>query len=451
MPAKKKKGKGSKLARMNDEERLRYLQHRAELELEAKRRKQELIAVFTKNKLKREQAFARLNTAKINEQWRFILRQIKCKELYDEVDYLWKNFDRTLKAKDAVIHKLYNELEVADLENRRTQETHMDMIDKLIGRLVERLESMRHDYNLAICEKENGEIEELNILSRNVANERKYLETVIFAQAMHTKEILMRTQTRNAINTCSIEHAKEDDISIMRKRVGGHMERLWEQLNNVLREYEFSSADKRKQYEYLKEQDNASRLESLQFVKQQSSLQNMVENLRENYYTLMNERSARIDELTNKNKRSDDSIRKLRQEIRIHQTMDAVQLKRMSVLCITVIKHLESIKEKGSTLLLLVKMCSGLEPTALAVKKYAIHCAETIEETNKPCVTSPYDKMEKFWEQYNYVKAGNIHRKSELDQLTAQNKRLRQTLRNYLITLSRVPLGKQQKKSLVTR
>lgn len=45
---KKKKGKGNKLARMSDEERSRYLQHRAELELEAKRRKQQLIAAFTK-------------------------------------------------------------------------------------------------------------------------------------------------------------------------------------------------------------------------------------------------------------------------------------------------------------------------------------------------------------------------------------------------------------------
>ena len=48
MPPKKKKGKASKLARMSDEERARYLQHRADMELEAKRRKQQLIAAFTK-------------------------------------------------------------------------------------------------------------------------------------------------------------------------------------------------------------------------------------------------------------------------------------------------------------------------------------------------------------------------------------------------------------------
>lgn len=44
----KKKGKGSKLARMSEEERLRYLQHRAAIEEEARRRKEQLIATFMK-------------------------------------------------------------------------------------------------------------------------------------------------------------------------------------------------------------------------------------------------------------------------------------------------------------------------------------------------------------------------------------------------------------------
>lgn len=44
-----KKGKDkNKLARMSEEERIRYLQHRAELEEEAKRRKQQLISTFMK-------------------------------------------------------------------------------------------------------------------------------------------------------------------------------------------------------------------------------------------------------------------------------------------------------------------------------------------------------------------------------------------------------------------
>lgn len=47
---KKKKGSSNKLAKMSDEERARYLQHRAQVEEEAKRRKEELIATFLKVK-----------------------------------------------------------------------------------------------------------------------------------------------------------------------------------------------------------------------------------------------------------------------------------------------------------------------------------------------------------------------------------------------------------------
>lgn len=44
----KKKGATNKLARMSDEERARYLQHRADIEEETRRRKQQLIAIFMK-------------------------------------------------------------------------------------------------------------------------------------------------------------------------------------------------------------------------------------------------------------------------------------------------------------------------------------------------------------------------------------------------------------------
>lgn len=44
----KKKGAANKLARMSEEERARYLQHRADIEEEARRRKQQLIAIFMK-------------------------------------------------------------------------------------------------------------------------------------------------------------------------------------------------------------------------------------------------------------------------------------------------------------------------------------------------------------------------------------------------------------------
>lgn len=50
MAGKKKKSLANKLAKMSDEERARYIQHRAEMEEEARRRKEQLIATFMKVK-----------------------------------------------------------------------------------------------------------------------------------------------------------------------------------------------------------------------------------------------------------------------------------------------------------------------------------------------------------------------------------------------------------------
>lgn len=45
---KKGKGKGNKLAKMSEEERARYLQMRADVEEETRRRKMQLIALYMK-------------------------------------------------------------------------------------------------------------------------------------------------------------------------------------------------------------------------------------------------------------------------------------------------------------------------------------------------------------------------------------------------------------------
>jgi hypothetical protein len=67
--APKKKGKGSKLSRMTEEERARYLQHRAAIEEEARRRKQQLIATFMKVRLCNILVFNSACNINNNTQW----------------------------------------------------------------------------------------------------------------------------------------------------------------------------------------------------------------------------------------------------------------------------------------------------------------------------------------------------------------------------------------------
>jgi len=54
----------------------------------------------------------------------------------------------------------------------------------------------------------------------------------------------------------------------------------------------------------------------------------------------------------------------------------------------------------------------------------------------------PFDKLDKFWEQFNYIKSDNIFMKKEYDKLSFENKQLRNTLRTYLLTISKAPLAR---------
>ncbi|TMW43570.1 hypothetical protein DOY81_011350 [Sarcophaga bullata] len=142
-----KKGKGNKLAKMSEEERARYLQLRADIEEETRRRKMQLISMYMKNKLKREEAFCRLNMAKINQEWRSILRQIKCQEQRQEIIEMAKYCKDMMDHKDNVIRRLLNDLEVAHNQHDTMSQTHMEMVQHFINIQQQRLEFFRENYD----------------------------------------------------------------------------------------------------------------------------------------------------------------------------------------------------------------------------------------------------------------------------------------------------------------
>lgn len=146
MGNKKKGGAAHKLARMSEEERARYLQHRADIEEEARRRKQQLIAIFMKNKLKREDAFSRLNLAKINQEWRTILRNLKCDELKEEIRVLEHYFADALSRKERTIERLLLELDGCEEQYAKMLAAHVRNVNTLIAVHAERADFWRDGY-----------------------------------------------------------------------------------------------------------------------------------------------------------------------------------------------------------------------------------------------------------------------------------------------------------------
>ncbi|XP_060872008.1 dynein regulatory complex subunit 2-like isoform X2 [Metopolophium dirhodum] len=180
--APKKNKKSNKLARMSDEEKLRYLQHRAAIEEETKRRKEQLVATYLKSKLKKEEAFTRLNTAKLNQQWRHNLRQIKCKELKDEMMTMKNRFQILLDCKNDHIDMLLRDLEDAEEQNLKQYGAHAEIVTQFLSIHEKSLEELHaryeHKKQLLLDELKHNFRWMRDIFSRD--DERLDLMSVIF-------------------------------------------------------------------------------------------------------------------------------------------------------------------------------------------------------------------------------------------------------------------------------
>lgn len=108
MPVSRKK-KGRKGPETEEQRQLR-LEIKALREEEARKKKQEQIRAKLEAEIAQESAITRLNSLKIQEQWRKIMRMAKAAELKGDITVLSEGHERLTQQKDAIIARLENTL-----------------------------------------------------------------------------------------------------------------------------------------------------------------------------------------------------------------------------------------------------------------------------------------------------------------------------------------------------
>ncbi|XP_014255856.1 coiled-coil domain-containing protein 65 [Cimex lectularius] len=256
--APKKKGKVNKLARMSEEEKLRYLQHRAAVEEEAKRRKEHIISSYMKNKLKREEAFTRLNTAKINQQWRQTLRQIKNKELHDATETLRQVFEIALKTKNKIIENLITDLDSSIKLHNLAVKTHLIAIDKILGIRMGRMETISLNYSNSHIQKMAQATSERDRLESTFDEDKDKLQTMI-----HWEEVCNNEKNKN-LKKKSLNYKNDIMHQLMSEtrefEIQGklQMKDMKKEVQNVVGEYHKKFAPFKAHYNELLENDKIS-------------------------------------------------------------------------------------------------------------------------------------------------------------------------------------------------
>lgn len=104
----------------------------------------------------------------------------------------------------------------------------------------------------------------------------------------------------------------------------------WDQLHEVLDEYEAMIENKKKQHDYLKEQDDIYQMSMLQYPKEHLHLQNVIQSLKHNNEILSLKRGERIAKLKTNDASLKEILKKIKHEFTTNQAIDISQLKQLT-------------------------------------------------------------------------------------------------------------------------
>ncbi|XP_077288435.1 dynein regulatory complex subunit 2 [Arctopsyche grandis] len=436
--APKKKGKGNKLAKMSDEERMRYLQHLADIEEEARRRKEELIARYMKNKLNKEEVFARINLAKINLNWRLILRRLKIKDMEKEVQIMITTFTWMMDSKNAVISRLMTSLEEAEDQYSRMLQAHMEMISHFLGISGERLKFFHDNFEQqkdALIEQSDNE---LHLIEQSQKEAEYSLQLVIHQQEEKMKDHMGKSSLVKAHLANSTKIMLEEDMNNMVLPKQLQLESIWNDMKSVFTDFVNYHDPKIQQYQLLRQKDALFRKEINQHMEQFLVVTDMIthyqyqlENLTENFqFTTRNTRERR------------DNINMLYTKIKLNiteqQESDKNQLEILSVESYNSIKKLEDMFCKVQKIVQMDLNCRKYEMEGEKVVPWnklelSKHNVQNGLSEDIMGDIEALDMLENFWFKINRVTVHAATLKAECDSLKQENKHLKNCLKNFLM------------------
>ncbi|XP_075581005.1 LOW QUALITY PROTEIN: dynein regulatory complex subunit 2 [Pelecanus crispus] len=445
MPAKRRPRAAAPMAA---EDRLLLLQSQALAEEEAAKTKGEMLTLFLKDKLAKEERNSTLNLHKLGTQWRAVLRETKDEELRQDIEILSQTFARVMDCKDSVIESLATDLEEAEEQHARALRSHLHNIDRLLQLQRCRLMCLEEGYGAQLeALKTEFEAERRTILEQH-EQESHYLRDLALAMEQnYTKndhEATLNFQSaRDDIKNKSLQEKQYS-----RMQLGGKAEVLWEQFQQAMQSYTEATEHQKIAFEVLKQKDEKSAREIEMQAKKLQKLQDSVTATKGRIVAHLRESEEQNRRAWEEKERVLRQLQELKSEMNQARTKAHDSLARLTAQSSAALKALARVVEKAQRVLRLAEMCRRLETEEEKVLPFYLSslaegeqqdAQQILEETPaEPLARAmrDYVGLERFWQRFNKAKLEEQALERERAALSQRNGRLRELLRQYLAGIS---------------
>lgn len=445
---KKGSGKSSKLAKMTEEQRILYLEQQRLAEEEMKKKKEDMLTQFLKDKLAKEEKASKFNLHKLNHQWRNIMREAKSKELKKDIEILSQTFERVVDRKESVIKSLAKDLAEAEEQYAMALRSHLQNVDNLIDLQRQRTEKLSVEYESELeVLKQEFDTERALIIDKQ-QTEMQDLTDIMFAMDQNCNERENEAKSDFQSMRDEIKNKNLEEKHALRVQLETAVENLWTQFQQALKNYNETTEEKKNAFEALKSKDEKS---AKQIEVQMRKLQRISDNIAQ----LKSRMSANQKECEERNKQLREErelmlahFQELKGQMNKLRDLEREKLTKLTLESNSAIKELKRKSEKGGKILKLAEMCRKLETEEEKVLPfYASSLTQDEQDDVAAAVAEPpseplaevmheFTSLENFWKRYNKVLLDKVALDKEKNVLMQENHQLRTLLKQYLDGIS---------------
>ncbi|XP_028854760.1 dynein regulatory complex subunit 2 [Denticeps clupeoides] len=436
-------GGGGKQAAMNEEEWLLYMQQKARAEEEMEKKKEDMLNLFLKDKLQKEERNSRLNQNKLTEQWRGILRESRAAELRRDIEILSQTFERVLDRKDSVIQALASDLNEAQRQEARGTHAHLDVVDRLLELQKVRMVALDLRWSSSVKEVISERDEERKRLIAEHRRDCDFLEAATALTDLRYEDIYSELELEYQSSWDEVENKNLEDREALHVQMEAKMEDLWKQMQEAKASYHEATGDRLLTYETLRRRAHQSGLEIERQTRRLQSIQDAIAAFRSRVTSAQKEADGELKELRATREQVATQASRPSMQVGPARAAQRAQLAGLVSLGNAAEKKLQGVVAQGERLLRLSEVCRKLETEQEKVLPF-YESSLTPEQTSASerevaelaKATAEYPDLGRFWERHSKVALERACLELEKSQLTQENQQLRLLLRRYLDGIS---------------
>jgi len=370
----KKAGKASKLAKMNEQERVKYLERKMAEEEELRRRKEEMVSVFLKMKLSREEQKSGLNSSKLIDHWRGTRREIKTKELQSEMSVQKDAFERALLKKNRHIELLLQDLDEAEEQYNMGFRSQVDMMTQMLDvhdARISDLVNLHEDERQTLLKKS---MKERKHMDKNQDAIEHYLDDVVIALNQRHANLEMEIKGEyNGIKD-EVRNKNLEEKQALQLFLEENMDNFWRRLQKMVMDFKTDTEEKRRNYNELLSKDKKGVAEVAENNKKIQRLMEDVGKLKETLSELGDTEEKRLSGLRVEREELSKELHSTRRSVSIDfRNREQKKMQKLAVHTDLLQKKVDEILFHQDQMIKLSQNCLKLESE---------NDRETIERTN---------------------------------------------------------------------